>query len=293
MHRSTSARPLLPALLLTLVALSPGCMFFTTKAEGTRLRKEVRQLRDRVVQMNQNKKDTLEALKKAKIELVELRGIVPKARAILLRNSARFGVKLDRLAVTVDKLKGRLANVESDLGSTTKSSKGVRQQLTKMAETVARIKTEVTRLIAEVRRKPRPGPKTAEELFAAANVARLTGRGAKARQLYTTLIKRYARHKRAEAAYYFIAKSYFDTYDYRATVVAVSRQLKAHRRGRFAARGRLLSARSYFELKRCKTAQRILDRLVRSFPNDEVTPAAKQLLARVRRLRTVSRYCRR
>lgn len=294
MHRPTSVRRLAPALLLTaLIALAPGCMFFTTKAEGSQLRKEVRALRGRVERMTKNKKDTLEALKKAKTELVELKGILPQARAILLRNSARFGAKLDRLSTALDKLKGRLENVESDLSSSSKKGKGAREQLTKMAETVARIKTEVTRLMAEVRKKPRPGPKTAEELFAAANVARLTGRGAKARQLYGTLIKRYGQHKRAEAASYFIGKSHFDAYDYRATVVAVSRQLKKHRRGRFAARGRLLSARSYFELKRCKTSIRILTRLVRTFPHDEATPAAKQLLLRVRRLRTISRYCRR
>lgn len=293
MYRTTIARLLLPALLLT--TSGPGCMFFTTRAEGTRLRKEVLALRERVSGMKKREHDTLDALKKAKGELVELKGLLPRARAILLRNSARFGARLDQLATTVAKMQGRLENVETDQGSSNKSGKGLREKLAKVAESLARIKTEVTRLMAEVRTKPRPrpGPKTAMELWAAANVARLTGRGAKARQLYAALIQRFRRHPRAEAAYFFTAKTHFDAFDYKNAVVAVSRQLKKHPRGRFAARGRVLSAKSYFELKRCKTAIRILARLLRLFPNAEVTPSARQLLTRVRRLRTVSRYCRR
>jgi TolA-binding protein len=271
----------------------PGCMFFTTRAEGTKLRNEVKSLRERVSGMKKREQDTLNALKKAKGELVELKGLLPRARAILLRNSARFGARLDQLSSTVAKIQGRLENVETDQGSTSKSSKAVVQKLAKVAESLARVKTEVTRLMAEVRKKPRPGPKTASELWAAANVARLTGRGAKARQLYAALIKGFKRHPRAEAAYFFTAKTHFDAYDYRNAVVAVSRQLKKHPKGKLAARGRMLSAKSYFELKRCKTAIRILSRLVRLFPHAQVTPTARQLLIRVRRLRTVSRYCRR
>jgi len=281
---------LLAILLLTLAA--PGCMFFTTRAEGTRLREEVKALRDHVSGMKKREQDTLIALKKAKSELLELKGLLPRARAILLRNSARFGARLDELASNVAKMQGRLENVETDQGGVNKRDKGVQQRLAKVAESVARIKTEVTRLIAEVRKKPRPGPKTANELWAAANVARLTGRGAEARQLYATLIRSHSRHPRVEAAYYFTAKTYFDAFDYRNAVVAVSRQLKKHSTGKFAARGRLLSAKSYFELKRCQTSIRILARLVHLFPHAEVTPAARQLLIRVRRLLTVSRYCR-
>jgi TolA-binding protein len=292
MNRSTIAS-LLPALLLT--ASGPGCMFFTTRAEGTRLRKEVRALRERITLMKKSEQTTLDALKKAKGELDELKGLLPRARAILLRNSARFGARLDRLASTVSKIQGRLENVENDLGSSSKAGKRVREKLAKVAASVTRIKTEVTRLMAEVRTRPRPrpGPKTAPELWAAANVARLTGRGARARQLYAALIKRFPRHPRAEVAYFFTAKTHFDAFDYRNAVVAVSRQLKKFPKGRFAARGRLLSARSYFELKRCKIAIRILSRLVRIFPHAEPTPRARLLLIRVRRLRTVSRYCRR
>ncbi len=286
-------RLLLPALLL--IASGPGCMFFMTKAEGSRLQQEVKSMRDRVSLMKKREQETLTALKKAKGELIELKGLLPRARAVLLRNSARFGARLDRLATTVAKLQGRLENVETDQGSSTKTGKGVRAKLAKVTETLARIKTEVTRLMAEVRAKPkpRPGPKTAAEFWAAANVARLTGRGAKARRLYAAIIRRYARHGRAEAAYYYTAKTYFDAYDYRNAVVALSRQLKTHPKGRFAARGRLLSARSYFELKRCKTAARILARLLRIFPHAAVTPTARKLLTRVQRLRSVSRYCRR
>ncbi len=295
MAHTMTARILLLALLVT--ASGPGCMFFTTKAEGTRLRQEVKGLRERVALMKKREQETLAALKKAKGELGELKGLLPRARAILLRNSARFGARLDRLATTVAKLQGRLENVETDQGSSTKTGKGVRKRLREVSETLGRIKTEVTRLMAEVRSKPRPrpktGPKTVTEFWAAANVARLTGRAAKARQLYTALIRQFGRHPRAEAARYFIAKTYFDAFDYRNAVVALSRQLKTHPKGRFAARGRLLSARSYFELKRCKTAVRILARLLRMFPHAAVTPRARQLLTRVRRLRTVSRYCRR
>jgi TolA-binding protein len=293
MNRTIIAQLVLPALLLT--TSGPGCMFFMTKAEGSRLRAEVNSMRNRVSLMKKRERDTLIALKKAKGEVGELKVLLPRARAILLRNSARFGARLDRLATTVAKLQGRLENVETDQGSSTKTGKGVRAKMAKVSETLARIKTEMTRLMAEVRAKPRPrpGPKTATEYWAAANVARLTGRGAKARQLYATIIQRFTRHGRAEAAYYFTAKTYFDAYDYRNAVVALSRQLKTHPKGRFAARGRLLSARSYFELKRCKTAARILARLLRMFPHAAVTPTARQLHTRIQRLRSVSRYCRR
>ncbi len=292
--RSALLVPLLTLCLAGIATLgSPGCMFFSTKAETSKLRAEVRALSHRLSGMKKNERDTLAALKKARGELMALKGVLPQARAILLRNSARFGARLDRLASTVAKLKGRLESLETDLATTTKAGKGAAARLAKLAEMVARVKVEVTRLVVQARQRTRPAPKTAGELFAAANVARLTGRGALARRLYGELIRRFPRHRSAEAAHYLSARTYFDVYDYRGTVVAVARQLKAFPRGPFAARGRLLSARSYFELKRCRTAARILARLVRLFPHAAVAGDARKLLLRVRRLRTVSRYCRR
>ncbi|MFH2007317.1 MAG: tetratricopeptide repeat protein [bacterium] len=273
---------------------TPGCMLFTTKRDGDRLRKEVTALSARVELMKKGEKDTLDALTKAKAELVELKGILPKARAILLRSSARFGVRLEQLSTTVAKLQGRLENMETDHGPLVKAQKAFKAKVEQIAETLERVRSELTKLIAEVRRKPsRPAPQSAPELFAGATIARLSGRMAKARQLYDELLQRFSRDRRAEAARYWIAKTYFDSYDYRNAIVAVSKLLKISPQGRFEAKARLLSARSYFELKRCKTALRIMDRLVKLFPNAEVAPDAKGFQARLRRLQNVPRYCQR
>ena len=50
--------------------------FFTTKAEGSKLRAEVKRLRQRVELMKKRESDTLAALKKAKGEMAELKGLV-------------------------------------------------------------------------------------------------------------------------------------------------------------------------------------------------------------------------
>jgi TolA-binding protein len=285
-------RGLIRISLAATVTLMSGCMLFTTKREGDKLRQEVGKLSRQVETMQKEQKAFLAKLTKAHAQLAELTSILPKARSILLRSSARFGVRLEQLATDVGKIKGRFENLSADQAEAAKKQKQLQTQLATATETLERVKTELTRLIVEVR-KARVAPKTAAEFWAQATQARLAGRLPEARRYYQTLIKRFPRDPRAEAASYWTAKTYFDAYDFRNAVVAAARTLKAHPKGRFDARTRLLSARSYFELKRCRIAMRIVARLIRLHPNAAVAPQAKALLARLKRIQHMARFCRR
>ncbi len=269
-----------------------GCMLFTTKKEGTDLRKQVETLSGQVKAVRAREKATLSELRKAYGELKELKEILPKARQILLRSSARFGVKLDQLSADVGKLKGQMENLLSSQGGDSKERASLKSQVAKLAENLGRVQTELTRLLVEVRKR-QADPTTAATWWARATMRRLAGRFPEARQDYQQLIQKHPRDRRVPGAYYYIAKTWFDAYDYKRAVVEVARLLKARPGSRFDARARLLSARSYFELKRCRTAMRILSRLVRRHPHAEITPQAKALLARLNRIQRVSRFCRR
>ena len=280
-------------ILLALGLSASGCMLFTTKNEGDQLKRQVIALGSRLDQMKQREKAFFDALKKAKGELGELKDLLPKARTILLRNSARFGAQLERVISTVSKIQGRLENIETDQGGTTKGHKALKAQVDLLAGSLSQVRTELTRLMTEVRKTQKPEPKTAAEMYAQATIARLSGRGATARALYAMLIHRFPKDRRAEAAYYWTAQSQFDEFNYPKAVGATIAQLKAFPNGPLAPKARLLSARSYFELKLCPKAIRILAGLVRRYPNADVTPAARTLLLRLRRVQNVSRYCRR
>jgi len=276
--------------LLSLGQASAGCMLFTTKKEGESLRREVRTLSKTVSTLRQREKDTLAKLRKAYGELKELKEILPKARQILLRSSAQFGVRLDRISSDVAKLKGSVDDLLSDRATAGRRQREVADRLKTLGETTQRIQTELERLIAEVRKKA-GDPKTPAGWWARATVARLTGRLSEAERAYQALIKHHPTDPRVPAAYYYIAKMHFDAYHFRRAIVAVAKLLRAKPGSRFDAPARLLSARSYFELKQCRRAARILARLVRLHPHAEQTPRARILLKRVLRLRNVSRYC--
>lgn len=260
-------------------------MFFTTRKEGETLQKQVKVLDGQMAELH---KQGLASLRK---ELAELKELLPQARALLLRNSARFGVKLDRLVGEVDRLKGRVENLAADVGGGSKQEKTLKAQVARLAETVEQLRVELTRIVVEVRRQ-QAEPTTAAELFARATVRRLAGQLAEARQDYLALVRRFPNDPRVDEAYYQIAWTHQAAYEFKAAAVAVARLLKARPGSRFEAPARLLSARSHMELKDCRTAIRILVRLVRSHPQDEATPEARRLLTRLQRIQNVARYCR-
>ena len=281
-------------LLLAVVAAPAltGCMLFTTKREGQQLHQKVEALQARLDKLKAQEKATLEALTRARKELLALKDILPRARRVLLANSARFGLRLDKLTAQVGKIQGLLENLQADRGGDTKTLKKMAQETARLKEELLRLKTALTQQSSRIT-SLHPQPKTAAELFAAGQTARLTGRLPAARRFYQALIRRFPRDKRVEAARFYIARTHFDAYDYAAAVVAIARLLKLRPKGRFAPRARLLSAQSYFALKRCRTARRILTRLIRVFPNAGVASEGRLLLQRLRRVQRVARYCRR
>jgi TolA-binding protein len=276
--------------LLALLASLSGCMLFTTKKEGNTLRREVRTLSGQVAALRKREKATLAELRKAYGELKELKEILPRARQILLRSSAQFGLRLDRLASDVAKLKGKVDDLSADLAGARKVRAAHTAALKGLAETAKRLQVELTRLITEVR-KERAEPRTAAEWWARATVARLSGRLPEAERAYRALIQKFPADPRVPEAYYRIAQMHFEAYAFRKAIVAVARLLRAKPGSRFDAAARLLSAKAYFELKRCKRAIRILARLVRVSPNAEPTPKARALLKRLLRIQNVSRFC--
>lgn len=275
---------------LALTQAMAGCMLFTTKKEGDSLRREVRTLSAKVSTLRKREKTTLTELRKAYGELKELKDLLPKARQVLLRSSAQFGVRLDRLSSDVAKLKGSLDDLQAGRAATQRKRSEQAARLAALAKTTQQIGAELGRLIKEVRKKSSE-PKTAAEWWARATVARLTGRLPQAERAYQSLIRNHPADPRVAAAYYYIAKMYFDAYAFRRAIVSVARLLRAKPGSRFDAPARLLSARAYFELKQCRRATRILSRLVRLHPHAARAPQARRLLKRILRLRKVARYC--
>ena len=276
-------------LTMTFASLS-SCMLFTTKKEGNALRREVRSLSRQVTQLRKREQATLTELRKAYGELKELKEILPRARQILLRSSAQFGLRLDRLTSDVARLKGAVDDVRADITAARKVRAAHSEALKALSETAKRLQLELTRLITEVRKKTAE-PRTAAEWWARATVARLSGRLPEAERAYRSLIRKFPADPRVPEAYYRIAQMHYEAYAFRKAIVAVARLLRANPGSRLDAAARLLSARAYFELKRCKRAIRILARLVRLHPNAEPTPRARVLLKRLVRIQNVSRYC--
>jgi TolA-binding protein len=276
--------------LLSTFSSGLGCMFFTTKREGDQLRQELAGMKAR---LNAAEKGTVGGpggLDKTHRDLVELKDLLPKAKELLQRSSARVGAKLDQLDSLVSKLQGRLESLETDAGSGTKTIQALKVQVAQVVELQERIRAEVTKLMVEVRR-PVPEPKTANELFARATIARLAGRYPEARQDYEALIQKFPTDPRVEACNFFMAQTYFDAFDFKASVVAIARQLKGFPEGKLATAARLLSARSHAELKKCGIAIRILTRLLQTAPSTEESTHAQTLLNHLRRVQRVTRYC--
>ncbi|MDY0000039.1 MAG: tetratricopeptide repeat protein [Polyangia bacterium] len=273
--------------LLVLVGLtSGGCMFFTSRKEGDELERRVKKLGQQVDDIH---KQGLLSLRK---ELAELKEILPQARTVLLQNSARFGLQLERVSGDVDRLKGQVANLVTDLEGSKAQGSGLKTQVTRLGEAVEQIRIELSRLILEVRRKPSPEPSSPAELFARATIRRLAGKYPEARTDYQNLIQRFPSDQRVEEAYLRIAETHYAAYEFKAAAAAVAALLKAKPAGRFEAAARLLSAKSHMELKDCLVALRILTRLVQTHPQDEIIPEARRLIANLQRVQRSPRFCR-
>jgi TolA-binding protein len=285
------ARRLLWVLPLTvMLGASPGCMFFTTKREGDQLRQELVATKARLEAAEKGKVGSPGGLDKAGGDLAELKDLLPKAKELLQRSAARVGARLDQLDSLVSKLQGRLESLETDAGSGTKTVQTLKTQVAQVLELQERIRSEVTKLMVEVRR-PVPEPKTANELFARATIARLAGRYPEARQDYESLIRSFPTDPRVEACHLFVAQTHFESFDFKASVGAIARQLKAFPEGKLAMAARLLSARSHAELKKCGTAIRILTRMLQTSPSAEESTQAQTLLNHLRRVQRETRYC--
>jgi TolA-binding protein len=283
-HRTPLPRWIVTFLLVAVLLPIGGCMLFTSRKEGDDLEKRVVLLQGQVEAMQ---KQGLHSLRK---ELAELKEILPQARTVLLQNSARFGLQLDRVSGDVDRLKGRVENLTAELeGSKSQDYKG---QIARLKESVEQIRIEVSRLILEVRSKPRSEPSTAVELFARATIRRLAGRLPEARRDYQSLIQRFPGDQRVDEAYFRIAETHYSAYEFKAAAAAVALLLKAKPASRFEAAARLLSARSHIELKDCQAALRILTRLLQTHPQNEIVPETRRLIAHLQKVQRSARYCR-
>ncbi|MBM4321328.1 MAG: hypothetical protein FJ125_15625, partial [Deltaproteobacteria bacterium] len=104
---------LLPGLLLLLAPLlHPGCV---TTSQGRKMERDILALQAQFDELRSEKERLKETLDRAKEEMRKLEAANGQATELFQRNTADFGVQVDRLRIEMSQLKGQLETLQHEL----------------------------------------------------------------------------------------------------------------------------------------------------------------------------------
>ncbi len=187
------------ALLLT---MSSGCFWFTSKKKGEELNKEMQHLESRVTQVENEQQEKLAYLTgmidRARGEVDKLEDTLTKATRVLARNSADFGADMEVMKEHLREIDGTLAEVRHDMDQTMKQIEATNK---KVLDVAAAAGLDIPVDEAEVPTDPDAHFKLIVDSFNA-------GKHGEVRSLAELFLKRYPKHKSADEAQLYIARSY-------------------------------------------------------------------------------------
>jgi len=254
------------ALLLAIVALSPGCFWATTKSEGDALRRQVKDLNERVTVKETDLSGKIDELKK----------VLDESAKLLKRNSADLGADVDALRNDIRISTGLVSaakNITDELKVELDKYKATNEErLTALEARLAIL--EGGRPAGTNPGAALPAGTNPDDLWTQGTDAFKASKWDEARDAYKKLSVGFPTHDRADDAQYFRGESYFQQADWDSAIREFQKVYDKFAASTLADDALFRAAEAAGKLKNCTEARAYLGLLKQKYASSNLIKKA-------------------
>ncbi len=259
----------LPLVVLAATLGSTGCFWVTTKSEGASLRKDVKQIDERLTIKEQD----------IDKQVGELQKILDEATKVLKRNSADLGADVDALRNDIRVSTGLVSaakNMMDDLAAQVEKYKAANDE--RLGAIEARLATlegggKPTGTGGTTGTNPVAGLNP-DDLWTQGTDAFKAGKWDEAREAYKKLAVGFPTHSRADDAQYFRGESYFQQQDWDSAIREFQKVYDKFATSDLADDGLFRAAEAAAKLKNCSEARAYLSLLKQKYASSSLVKKA-------------------
>jgi tol-pal system protein YbgF len=257
--------------LAAVLALAPGCFWFTTKDEGNKLGSRVGSLEDRMTKNEQ-------ALGE---KLTQLDESLEKATKLLTRNSADIGAEVEKLGIEMGTLTGEIEDLKRQVTALRAQVQGLKEENAALRADFDKRLADYEQRIAFLEKKAGikrgPGGEVTEELdkdalYKRAQASLAAGQLSDARKDFREFVKRFPQEPRAADAQLAIATTFVKEKAYDKALGEFQRVIDAYPDSEAVDDALWGAGQAAEALKWCLDARAYYGLLVQKFPK---SPHAK------------------
>lgn len=206
-----------------------------------------------------------EMIASARQDVVELKGVLKEARALLQRNNADLGVEIQKTREEMSELRGQIESLEF--------------KVAKLEQDLELFKEDVDLRFADGSVSL---PDEAVPLFEQGKKAYDAGKYRDARKAYEKFGEKFATHGKAAEAQYLLGMTYFQEKQWVTSVFKFQKVVEAHSKSAHVDDATYHIGAALMEMGRCKKAQQWLELVVEDYGNSEWASEARQKINRIK-----------
>lgn len=245
------------------------------------LRSEIRAIKEKTESINAGLPG-----EKAIIELEE-------SQKATSRSVADMFMKTQELSKEIQRITGRLEEVQNSSGKSMKDSEQITSEVNRIKILIEEMEKRLSKLetspvfskagtgeeskAAQAEEKKQAVP-DAKDAYLSAYESYKAGKTKEAREAFTTMLKDYPENEYSDNARFWIAESYYKDEDYEEAILTYEEIFKKNPESEKIPGAMLKQGLAFYALKDAKTGKLILERLIERFPDSEETKSAKKKL---------------
>jgi TolA-binding protein len=257
--------------LVGLAALAPACV---TSGQGEVMQRDITRLKERVELMERRGAEAEE-------QMTRLRTILDEATALLARNNADVGARVQKAEMDLGAINGKLEEAKHLLELMQKKQAEEDTRLTALEQGQQKIVDRVAPAMAEDK----------DTLWKQAQERMAGGQREDARRFFRGFIQRFPQDPRAAQAYIEVGRSYSLEGKHTQAAAEYQRVLDAFPRSPEVPEAMWQLAQSFVDLKFCTDARAFLQDLLRRFPRSPRGNEARTRLKDLQKLMKDKRAC--
>lgn len=268
----TGARLSSPLRLALACALGLGAC--VTSGEGEKMQADIRRLRERVDAMDRRDAEINE-------QVARLRKVLDQATALLSRNSADIGSRVDKNTSDLAQLTGQIEEAKHAVEDLTRKLADQNGRLASLEQTQSKIVDRVAPTM----------PEDKDALWKEAQARLGGGMRDDARRFFTAFIQRFPQDARAPQAQILIGQSYALEGKHTQAAAAFQKVLDTYPKAAEVPEAIWLLGQSFAELKFCSDAIAVLTDLTKRYPKSPRANDAKTKLRELHKLQKDKKFC--
>jgi len=270
-------------LLTGLLAVSAATACYS-KYEGEMMRKDVDALKSKLSSMEQRDVDLTKMTAEAKEQVDKLKQIMEEATRLVTRNSADFGLRVDKMQQDLAQLMGRVDEISHNLEALTKDYQSWRAQADVKLEAAGKGAAGAGPVAAG-------GAADKDTLFQQGKEKLAAGDHETARRIFRQYISQFPQDPRAAQAQLLHGESYFVEKKYAAAIGEFQKVIDNYPRSPAVEEAMYKIGVAFLELHYCGDAKTFLAETLKRYPRTQFGAAIRKSLGDIQKNARNKKVC--